>query len=78
MTDVNWRVDYVLASSALRDVNQPVVRLSLSTSENPVQATRGRPLETQTRTESFEVSLDKFRLLVHDLRAAKELMDSLV
>mmetsp|Transcript_36174 Transcript_36174/g.71126 ORF Transcript_36174/g.71126 Transcript_36174/m.71126 type:complete len:204 (+) Transcript_36174:68-679(+) len=67
---VDWRVDYLLSSSALADVNAPSVRMNLQLSK-PV-------LSSGSESVSFEMAADKFRVLFSDLKAARQLMESAV
>ncbi|XP_033725446.1 COMM domain-containing protein 4-like [Pecten maximus] len=65
---VRWRVDYVLSSSELKDVNMPCVQLQLTT-KNPDTGT--------TSPLSFTVSMEKFRVLLSELKQANTIMESL-
>lgn len=55
LKDVQWRVDYVVSSSALKDCSTPAVYLQLGTDKR-----------TQ---ETFEVDAEKFKVLFSDLKA---------
>jgi len=59
---LEWRVDFVLASSALAEVNAPMTQLALATHEGAA---------------AFGVDHDKLRVLLHELRTARALMDTL-
>ena len=66
--EVNWRVDCVLDSREMTDVNTPTVQIQL-----PVTAGgMGRGGDSA----SFEVGADKFRVLFNELKAAREIMDT--
>eukprot|EP01103_Thecamoeba_quadrilineata_P009023 TRINITY_DN18729_c0_g1_i2.p1 TRINITY_DN18729_c0_g1~~TRINITY_DN18729_c0_g1_i2.p1 ORF type:complete len:203 (+),score=33.59 TRINITY_DN18729_c0_g1_i2:78-611(+) len=66
LSSVNWRVDYIVGSSALKDTNVPTVTLNLEVrkTENIEQ-------------ESFELSAEKFRVLFNDLCQARAIMETL-
>ncbi len=59
-----WRVDFILSSSKLKQVNEPSIQLEL----NIVQ-------RDKSELQSFDVSLDQFRVLHHELATARKLMD---
>ncbi|XP_047452822.1 COMM domain-containing protein 4 [Mugil cephalus] len=68
LDSVSWRVDYVLSSSELQEVNEPVVQLKLQT----------RDAESDSaKTTVFNVSADKFRVLLAELKQAQAMMDAL-
>lgn len=52
---VNWRVDYTLSSSELKEVNEPTVQLKLQ-AQNPESGS--------TETTVVSVTADKFRVLL--------------
>jgi len=58
LDSVSWRVDYVLSSSELKEVNEPEVHLKLQSQE----AESG-----STETTVVSVSADKFRVLLTGL-----------
>lgn len=60
LENLDWRVDYVISSSKLSQINEPSVQLQL-TSNNKV--------------EKFDVSLTKFRVLYQELANARKMMD---
>jgi hypothetical protein len=64
--DLKWRVDFVLSSSKLKQVNEPSVQLSLNVAQHE-----------HSQQHSFDVSLDTFRVLYHELQIARKLMDEL-
>lgn len=66
---VEWRVDYVISSSSLREVNAPCIQLKLGIA-NPDTKT--------TDSTAFTVSADKFRVLLNDLKEVQKQMESLV
>ncbi|XP_041356215.1 COMM domain-containing protein 4-like [Gigantopelta aegis] len=69
LESTQWRVDYILASSELTDINEPCVQVKLES----------RDPQTQTVTPiTFTVSADKFRVLLNELKQADSMMDSLV
>jgi hypothetical protein len=61
-----WRVDFIMSSSKLKQVNEPSVQLELKIVQKENQ-----------HTEAFDVSLDQFRVLRHELKTARKLMDQL-
>ena len=65
-TDFEWRVDYVLDSSSLAEPGQPVVALRM-------QQTDGDSREPL----AFEMSVEKFRVLYHELKTARDMMGEL-
>lgn len=65
---VNWRVDYTLSSSELKEINEPTIQLRFQ-SQNP---------ETDsTETTVISVSADKFRVLLTELKQAQAIMNGL-
>ncbi|XP_056595836.1 COMM domain-containing protein 4 [Triplophysa dalaica] len=65
---VNWRVDYTLSSSELKEVNEPTVQLRLQ-AQNP---------ETDSiETTVVSITADKFRVLLTELKQAQAIMNSL-
>lgn len=67
LESVDWRVDYVLSSSLLKDVSQPFVQLRLGI-RNP---------DTDTVEHvAFSLTVDKFKVLLHELRQASDIMTS--
>ena len=60
--DVAWRVDFVLASSALAEQNAAHVALRLGAGD---------------ASTAFVLDHDKLRVLLHELRHARALMDAL-
>lgn len=52
---VNWRVDYTLSSSELKEVNEPTVQLKLQAQD---------PETGSTETTVVSVTADKFRVLL--------------
>lgn len=65
---VEWRVDYIISSSALKDINEPCVQLKLKV--KPAEGGKTQPV-------SFTVASDKFRLLLNELKQASAAMDSI-
>uniref|UniRef100_A0A3B4C783 COMM domain-containing protein n=1 Tax=Pygocentrus nattereri TaxID=42514 RepID=A0A3B4C783_PYGNA len=56
---VNWRVDYTLSSSELKEVNEPTVQLKLQAQH---------PESGSTETTVVSVSADKFRVLLTGMK----------
>lgn len=65
---VNYRVDYTLSSSELKEVNEPTVQLKLQ-AQNPESGS--------TETTVVSVSADKFRVLLTELKQAQAMMNAL-
>jgi COMM domain containing 4 len=63
---LQWRVDYLLASSALRDLNAPTARFNL-----PLLAPNG-----EQQNVAFELDHDQLRVLLLELREAKAIVDA--
>lgn len=87
VTDVKYRVDWLIASNAHPNVNAASVRLQLNTSKsshNSHGSSNGnvysdgvsKGMGEGSETVSFEMSAEKFRLFYSELKAAKQLMDS--
>eukprot|EP00456_Euglypha_rotunda_P078821 TRINITY_DN75517_c0_g1_i2.p1 TRINITY_DN75517_c0_g1~~TRINITY_DN75517_c0_g1_i2.p1 ORF type:complete len:134 (-),score=17.75 TRINITY_DN75517_c0_g1_i2:95-496(-) len=66
---VDWRVDYILSSSDITALEAPSVRLNLQLSKEPN--------EHPSKQLSFELTADKFRLLLTDLRSIHKMMDAI-
>eukprot|EP01125_Pyxidicula_operculata_P021461 TRINITY_DN8275_c0_g1_i1.p1 TRINITY_DN8275_c0_g1~~TRINITY_DN8275_c0_g1_i1.p1 ORF type:complete len:198 (+),score=50.67 TRINITY_DN8275_c0_g1_i1:57-650(+) len=69
LDSVDWRVDFILASSNLQELNTPSLQLNLNV----------RPSSDPENTEShnFGVDQDKLRVLLHELKVARALMDTI-
>lgn len=65
---VNWRVDYTLSSSELKEVNEPTVQLKLQAQD---------PETGSTETTVVSVTADKFRVLLTELKQAQAMMNAL-
>lgn len=65
---VDWRVDYIISSSQLKDINEPSVQLKMK-----VKNTDTGTVEPV----SFNVPSDKFRVLLNELKQADSIMDNL-
>ncbi|XP_050398696.1 COMM domain-containing protein 4 [Patella vulgata] len=68
LDSVQWRVDYILSSSELKDVSEPCVQVKLSIKN---------PDTNQSKPVSFTVSADKFRVLLNELKQANSMMENL-
>jgi hypothetical protein len=62
--ELKWRVDFILSSSKLKEVNEPSVHLSIK-------------LKNENKPHSFELSMSKFQVLHQELKAARELMNNM-
>ncbi|KAL7858235.1 hypothetical protein AOLI_G00183370 [Acnodon oligacanthus] len=65
---VNWRVDYTLSSSELKEMNEPTVQLKLHAQH---------PESGSTETTVVSVNADKFRVLLTELKQAQAIMNAL-
>ncbi|XP_046555794.1 COMM domain-containing protein 4-like isoform X2 [Haliotis rubra] len=68
LENVKWRVDYILSSSELKDINEPSVQIRLEMKN---------PDTRSTEPVAFTVSADKFRVLLNELKQADSMMDTL-
>ncbi|XP_076309325.1 COMM domain-containing protein 4 isoform X1 [Tachypleus tridentatus] len=68
LEDVHWRVDYIIGSSVMQEVNEPSVQICLKVKDLD---------SVETRAEAFSLSPDKFRVLLHDLKEAYKMMEGL-
>eukprot|EP01116_Phalansterium_solitarium_P014410 TRINITY_DN32062_c0_g1_i1.p1 TRINITY_DN32062_c0_g1~~TRINITY_DN32062_c0_g1_i1.p1 ORF type:complete len:201 (-),score=51.63 TRINITY_DN32062_c0_g1_i1:47-649(-) len=67
LESVDWRVDYLLSSSVLEEVNSPSVQLRINT----------KPTATApSQSYAFNVDPDKLRVLIEELKAARDIMDA--
>lgn len=67
---VEWRVDYILASSSLQDLNAPSVQLKLNVKKSSEGGADIEPV-------AFEMNADKFRVFLHEMKAARALMEGI-
>eukprot|EP01128_Nolandella_sp_AFSM9_P001699 TRINITY_DN119_c0_g1_i1.p1 TRINITY_DN119_c0_g1~~TRINITY_DN119_c0_g1_i1.p1 ORF type:complete len:193 (+),score=51.44 TRINITY_DN119_c0_g1_i1:158-736(+) len=63
VSSVDWRLEFILASSMLQEVNAPSVQLNLD-------LVGGKSI-------SFGVDQDKFRVLLKEMKDAQEIMETL-
>ncbi|KAK7096518.1 COMM domain-containing protein 4-like isoform X1 [Littorina saxatilis] len=68
LESVQWRVDYILSSSELKDVSEPSVQVKLQV-KNPDNG--------DVKPVAFTVSAAKFRVLLNELRQAGSMMENL-
>ncbi|KAK0067812.1 COMM domain-containing protein 4 [Biomphalaria pfeifferi] len=68
LDSVQWRVDYVLSSSELQEVNEPSVQLKLGI--KPGETSHLEPV-------TFTLTADKFRVLLQELKQAQNIMTNL-
>lgn len=93
VTDSRWRVDYILGSSDLSEVNGPSVRFNLTLTDTRQASLNCAALRKTDQPEKdeqeqrkaiqkastqlpFQVSAEKFRVLYHDLKTARQLLNS--
>ena len=68
LSGLEWRVDYVLGSNELHELQQPEIQLKV----NKKDGTSGA-----VEPVSFTVTSDKFRVLLSELKEALNVMDGL-
>ncbi|XP_070547188.1 COMM domain-containing protein 4-like [Ptychodera flava] len=68
LESVEWRVDYVLSSSKLQEVNEPFVQIRMKVRN---------PDTDQSEISSFTMTSDKFRVFLNELKQAHKLMEGL-
>jgi len=68
LENCEWRVDFVLSSSNLQELNAPSVQLNFNIAPSDGGA---------TQSHAFAVDNDKFRVFLSELKAARTLMEGL-
>ncbi|XP_045442630.1 COMM domain-containing protein 4 isoform X2 [Pipistrellus kuhlii] len=68
LAGTGWRVDYIMSSSLLQPVEEPVVHLRLEVATAP---------EAPAQPVALSLSADKFQVLLAELKQAQALMSSL-
>ncbi|XP_016066041.1 PREDICTED: COMM domain-containing protein 4 isoform X3 [Miniopterus natalensis] len=68
LAGMGWRVDYILSSSLLRSVEEPMVHLQLEVATAP---------DAPAQPVAISLSADKFQVLLSELKQAQTLMSSL-
>ncbi|PVD36204.1 hypothetical protein C0Q70_03179 [Pomacea canaliculata] len=68
LESVQWRVDYILSSSELKEVNEPSLQLKLQIKD---------PDTEKIRPVAFTLTANKFRVLLSELKQANSLMEDL-
>lgn len=68
LQNLQWRVDYVLGSSQLKEVKEPEINLRFETVNSD---------SSSEQSVSFTMTSDKFRVLLHELKQAYKTMDGL-
>ncbi|KAM4746935.1 COMM domain-containing protein 4 [Rhinophrynus dorsalis] len=66
MSSVSWRVDQILGSSAVKEVNEPLVHLNLSVTDSG-----------HSRPVAVTVTATKLRVLLTEMKQALEMMNAL-
>jgi len=90
--NVEWRVDYVLSSSAITEINAPSIRMHWTLSNDKFTATANAAASASSptaataapataaavpsATATFDVTADKFRVFLSELKQARKLMDA--
>jgi hypothetical protein len=69
LDSVDWRVDYVLGSSRLKEVCEPFIQLRLGIRNPDTQA---------VENVSFSLSAAKFRVFLYEMKQAYSVMESIV
>eukprot|EP01127_Copromyxa_protea_P005908 TRINITY_DN15737_c0_g1_i1.p1 TRINITY_DN15737_c0_g1~~TRINITY_DN15737_c0_g1_i1.p1 ORF type:complete len:201 (-),score=45.11 TRINITY_DN15737_c0_g1_i1:41-643(-) len=72
IVNTEWRIDFILSSSQLKELNQPQVLLNLHT-----KTISSKKEPSKTKSFAFGVDQDKFRVFLHELKAARALMKDL-
>lgn len=68
LENVDWRLDYILSSSALQKVNETSVHLKLDVKS---------PSEVMSKTSHLELTTEKFQLLLNELKQAEAVIASM-
>lgn len=68
LKNLEWRVDYVLGSSELKETKEPEINLRFMTVDSD---------SSREKAVSFTVTSDKFRVLLHELKRAYNAMEGL-
>jgi len=70
LESLDWRIDFIVSSSDLKSLNSASVQLNLNV-KNDIGD------ESKVEAHSFEVSAEKFRVLLHELNTARELISAI-
>ncbi|KAL3885574.1 hypothetical protein ACJMK2_025625 [Sinanodonta woodiana] len=65
---LEWRIDYIISSSELKDINEPYVQLKMKINDLDLHS---------TKPVSFSILADKFRVLLNELKMAEQMMNNL-
>ncbi|KAK3600360.1 hypothetical protein CHS0354_015501 [Potamilus streckersoni] len=68
LDDVEWRIDYIISSSELKDINEPCVQLKMKINNPDLHS---------TKPVSFTILADKFRVLLNELKLAEQMMNNI-
>jgi len=68
LDEVSWRVDYILSSSHLEEVKEPMINMCLKVAD---------PATGGSSTRSFTLTADKFRVLYTEMKQAQQLMEDI-
>ncbi|XP_033105873.1 COMM domain-containing protein 4-like [Anneissia japonica] len=68
LESVEWRVDYILSSSELQEVNDPCVQLKLNIANSE---------KTETDSKTFTMDANKFRIFLSEMKQTLKMMESL-
>ena len=77
LDSADWRVDYLISSSSVAKLNVPSVQLCLAISNPSTDPSTEKGEKGAADIVSFDVADSKFQLLLADLRAAREMMDTI-
>ena len=75
ITNLEWRVDFILSSSSLKELNHPQILLNLHI--KPTVAKVAKDKKITNKIVAFGIDQDKFRVLLHELKVARSLMKDL-
>jgi COMM domain containing 4 len=78
LDSMDWRVDYVMDTSQSEDVDTPVVQMQLQlTGESNIASAVPVSETKKPKSLTFEMSMDKFRVLYGELKTAARIMNGL-
>ncbi|KAG1678120.1 COMM domain-containing protein 4 [Nymphon striatum] len=68
---VKWRVDYILSSNHLKEINEPMVTVCLKKKEKSCSK------DENISEHALSMTSENLRVLLHELKEAARMMDSL-
>eukprot|EP01091_Cochliopodium_minus_P005404 TRINITY_DN1533_c0_g1_i1.p1 TRINITY_DN1533_c0_g1~~TRINITY_DN1533_c0_g1_i1.p1 ORF type:complete len:219 (+),score=38.62 TRINITY_DN1533_c0_g1_i1:1-657(+) len=82
LKNVEWRVDYILCSNQLRSIEKPEAQIKIVTTKRlydtksqEKEKKKNNVNEDNLNTYVFTLSHDKVRILLHELKEARDLMN---